>query len=47
MHSTLGLDRDEIAELVGRVFQVLDGRPRMRGRPPGLGLYRQVGSVAR
>jgi hypothetical protein len=41
-HSTLGLDRDEITELVGRVFQVLDARPRVLGRPPALGLYRQV-----
>jgi hypothetical protein len=41
-HSTLGLDRDEITELVGRVFEVLERRPKPSGRPPSLGLYRQV-----
>lgn len=40
--STAGLDRDEIAELVGRVFRVLAGRSGGCGRPPALGLYRQV-----
>lgn len=41
-HSTTGLDEDQILELVSRVRQVLDGRPRGLGRPPALGLYRRV-----
>jgi hypothetical protein len=40
--STTGLDDDQIAELVSRVHQVLEGRPKGRGRPPALGLYRRV-----
>lgn len=40
--STTGLDSDQITELVSRIHQVRAGRPRGRGRPPALGLYRQV-----
>jgi hypothetical protein len=40
--SAVGLNRDEIGEVVSRVFQVLAGRPGGGGRPPSLGLYRQV-----
>jgi hypothetical protein len=40
--STVGLDRDEITELVGRVNEVVGCRPRGGGRRPRLGLYRQV-----
>ncbi|WP_432876668.1 helix-turn-helix domain-containing protein [Kribbella sp. CA-245084] len=41
-HSALGLGRDEITELVGRVFQVIEGEGRAFGRPLALGLFRQV-----
>jgi hypothetical protein len=37
--STTGLDRDQIEELVARIWQIL---PQGRGRPPALGLYRRV-----
>ncbi len=40
-HSTTGLDREQITELVARVTQVVGPRP-ATGRPPELGLYRQV-----
>lgn len=40
-HSTTGLDREQITELVARVAQVVGPRP-TTGRPPELGLYRQV-----
>ncbi len=40
-HSTTGLTDAQITELVARVAQVVGPRPRT-GRPPELGLYRQV-----
>lgn len=40
-HSTTGLTKDEIDELVRRIWQVLGPRP-VSGRPAALGLYRQV-----
>ena len=40
--STTGLDSEQITELVGRVHAVLGEKPSRLGRPPVLGLYRQV-----
>ena len=42
---TTGLGHEQITELVGRIFQVLAGRPGGQGRPMLLGLYRQVQMV--
>lgn len=39
---TTGLDREQIDEIVERIFQVISGRPGKGGRPVLLGLYRQV-----
>jgi hypothetical protein len=40
--STTGLDHDQIQELVSRIHEVLAPSDRRTGRPPALGLYRQV-----
>ncbi|MBP2337824.1 hypothetical protein JOF41_007213 [Saccharothrix coeruleofusca] len=40
--STTGLDHDQIRELVARVHQLVHSRQPPVGRPPLLGLYRQV-----
>jgi hypothetical protein len=40
--STTGLDSEQITELVGRVHVVLGEKSSRLGRPPVLGLYRQV-----
>lgn len=40
--STMGLNRDQIEELVTRVWQMLSCRPARRGRRPAVGLHRSV-----
>lgn len=40
--STMGLNRDQIEELVTRVWQILSCRPARRGRRPAVGLHRSV-----
>ena len=41
-HATTGLDRDQIEELVTRVWQILSCRPARHGRRPAVGLHRSV-----
>lgn len=40
--TTTGLDRDQIEELVTRVWQILSCRPARHGRRPAVGLHRSV-----